>query len=105
MGLFLFLSSFTNDSDLNFVGTYGISEDDPAKIELILNTDKTFSYTDFSNRKKKVDVKGTYEVQNNTVFLKDYNSDVSFHTKWKITNNGKVAKSRKGITFYSLLRK
>lgn len=105
VGLFLILSSFTNNSDLDFIGTYGSSENDPANIKLKLNADKTFTYTDFSNTKKKVDVNGNYVVKNNTIYLKNYLSDVSFHTKWKITKDGKMAKSRKGITYYSLEKK
>lgn len=101
VSVFVSLLAFTNPTD-KIVGTYGVSENNPNKIELILNVDKTFSYKDFSNPKKMIDVTGNWEMKNNTVLLKDYESKFSFHNKWKITNDGAVAKARKGLTFYAL---
>lgn len=104
-GVLLMLFSFTNTSEENFSGTYGVSENDPVIIELILNENKTFTYKDFSNSTQKIDVKGDWEVENNQVVLKNYDTKNSIHSKWKIVKDGMVAKSRKGLTFYTLVKK
>lgn len=103
--ILLTLFSFTGITELDFVGTYGVSENDPARIELTLNKDKTFTYKDLSNPAKPIDVKGNWSVKNNEILLKNYDSEFSFHTKWKIMKDGMVAKSRKGMTFYTLIKK
>ena len=103
--ILLTLFSFTGITELDFVGTYGVSENDPARIELTLNKDKTFTYKDLSNPAKPIDVKGSWSVKNNEILLKNYDSEFSFHTKWKIMKDGMVAKSRKGMTFYTLIKK
>jgi len=103
--ILLTLFSFTQITDLDLIGTYGVSENDPARIELTLNKDKTFTYKDLSNAAKQIDVKGNWEVKNNKILLKDYDSEFSFHTKWKISKDGMVAKSRKQMTFYTLGKK
>jgi len=103
--LLLSIFSFTNEAELPFVGIYGVSESDPAQIELTLNADHTFTYQDFSNPVKKIDVHGNWEVRNNRIVLKDYLYEFPFHSKWKITKNGMMAKSRKGLTYYSLGKK
>lgn len=103
--ILLALFSFTGITELDFVGTYGVSENDPARIELTLNKDKTFTYKDLSNPVKQIDVKGNWSVKNNEVLLKNYDSEFSFHTKWKIIKDGMVTKSRKGMTFYTLIKK
>jgi hypothetical protein len=100
--LLLTLFSFTRITELDFVGTYGASENDPARIELRLNKDKTFTYKDLSNPDKQIDVKGNWEAKNNEILLKNYDLEFSFHTKWKISEDGMIAKSRKGMTFYTL---
>jgi uncharacterized protein (DUF2147 family) len=103
LAAFIFvLMSFTNVEDSSFIGTYGVPESDPNVIELTLNADNTFTYKDFSNPDKKIDVRGNWEAKNEVVVLKNYTSDFSFHHKWKIKMDGKVAKSRKGMTFYTL---
>jgi hypothetical protein len=104
-GVLLTLFSFTIKSEFNFAGTYGVTANDPSAIELKLNEDKSFTFKDFSNPEKQIDVKGNWEIKNNQVHLKNYNSEFSFHTKWKILNDGTVAKSRKGLTFYTLCKK
>ena len=101
--LFVFMS-FTKAPNADFIGTYGVSDSNPNKIELTLNADQTFSYKDFSNAEKQIDVQGNWELKNNVVTLKNYTSDFSFHHKWKIKMDGKVAKSRKGMTFYTLVK-
>ena len=103
--LLFILSSFINSTSSGFTRVYGVSENDPSAIELTLNEDKTFTYKDFSNPSKKIDVKGNWELKNKHIHLVNYNSEYSFHAKWKIVKDGMVAKSRKGMTFYSLERK
>jgi hypothetical protein len=98
------LFSFTSFPDNQFVGKYGVSKASPTTLELVLNEDYTFAYKDYSNAKKPIDVKGNWEVKNNHVVLTNYNSDNSFHTKWKIKGECMIAKSRKGLCFYSLGR-
>ncbi len=103
--MLLTLFSFTRISELDFVGIYGVSENDPSRIELRLNLDKTFTYQDFSDPVKQITVKGNWEVKNKKIFLKDYDSEFSFHSMWKIMKDGMVAKSRKGMNFYTLVKK
>jgi uncharacterized protein (DUF2147 family) len=98
------LMSFTNTPNSSIIGTYGVSENNPNVIELTLNADHTFAYKDFSNAKKPIDVNGNWEAKNDVILLKNYTTNFSFHNKWKIKMNGKVAKSRKGMTFYTLMK-
>ena len=100
----LILSSFSNKQTIDFIGTYGVSDNDPSKIELVLNGDQTFSYQDFSNPSAPINIKGNWKRKNNQVILKDYNTELSFHSKWKIAKDGKLIKSRKGMTFYTLAK-
>jgi uncharacterized protein (DUF2147 family) len=100
----LVLMSLTKAPNANFIGTYGVSDSNPNKIELTLNADHTFTYKDFSNAEKQIDVQGNWEAKNDVVTLTNYTSDFSFHNKWKIKMEGKVAKSRKGMTFYTLVK-
>lgn len=100
----LVLMSFTNAPNTDFIGTYGVSDSNPNKIELTLNADQTFTYKDFSNSEKQIDVQGNWEAKNDVIVLKNYTSAFSFHNKWKIKMDGKVAKSRKGMTFYRLVK-
>jgi len=99
---FVTLSSFSWTSEKEITGTYGVSDNDPSGIKLTLNEDHTFTYTDFSNPSKKIDVSGNWELKRNVVVLTNYTSDYSFHTNWKIEQNGEIAKSRKGLCFYTL---
>lgn len=96
-------SSFTEISSSDFVGTYGVSENNPTGIELVLKANHTYTYKDFSNLAKPIDVKGTWEVKNQKVIL-ICDSNLSFHRTWRITKDGKFAKSRKGLAYYSLLK-
>ncbi len=105
LAILLSLFSFTITAKIDITGTYGVSENDSLNIELTLNSDNTFTYKDFSNSVKLIDTKGNWELKNKKVILKNFKSEYSFHTKWKISKEGKVAKSRKGITFYTLMKK
>jgi hypothetical protein len=86
-------------------GTYGVctcGNSTESSVKLILNKDFTFHYTDNSYPGKKTDVKGNWVLNDNTVTLKDYTSDLSIHNKWTIDRNEKCLKSRKGLNFTRL---
>jgi hypothetical protein len=103
--ILLTLSSFVNHKTADFIGVYGVSENDLSGIELTLNGDRTFTYKDFSNPSKKIDTHGNWELKNNHIRLVNFTSEYSFHSKWKIIKEGMAAKSRKGLTFYTLSKK
>lgn len=86
----------------DLAGTYTVSENDPSQIQLVLNADNTFSYRDYSNAAEKIEVKGKWESKGRSIQLLSSTSTVSFHDKWKIDQEGNVAKSRKGMCFYTL---
>ena len=88
----------------NVMGTYTVGVMDPSQIKLDLKYDHTFTYQDFSNPNNKIEVTGRWEEQGEFVILKDYVSSVNFHDKWKITADGKFAKAKQGITFFTLQR-
>lgn len=98
------LSSFSGRDDEEFIGTYGVSETDPSRIELTLNTDHTFLFEDHSNPENKINVNGEWMAKGNKVILSGNNSTVKFHDTWTFTEQGQVAKSRKGLTFYRLCK-
>ena len=94
--------SFTKAPGNHLPGTYGVSKDDPSRIRLTLNEDYSFTYQDFSNSEKRIVVKGNWEAKGKFVILKSTDAKNSFHDKWKISKDGIIAKSRKGLTFYTL---
>ena len=100
--IILALLSFNSSESSKFLGTYGVSKDDPSGIKLKLNEDHTFHYTDYSNIAKAINATGKWEMVDRTVYLKGFKSNHSFHTKWKMSKNGKIATSRLGISFYAL---
>jgi hypothetical protein len=86
-------------------GVYGVcgsGAESAAKIELTINDDFTFHYFDNCNPLKILDIKGNWALENKTIVLKDYTSDFSIHNKWKIDNNEKCLKSRKGLEYTRL---
>ncbi len=83
-------------------GTYGAcgcGETSSTKMELILNEDFTFHYFDNYNPSKIIDVKGNWSLNENTIILKDYKSDIVINNKWEMDANEKCLKSRKGLAF------
>ena len=83
------------------VGVYGVCDDNPSNVRLELKSDNTFEYFDNSVT-PKVNVTGKWEFTKEDVVLLSSNQGATFHTKWKISENREVAKSRKGMTFYTL---
>lgn len=100
----ILLSSFTDKNANEFIGTFGVSASDPAQIKLTINSDHTFYYQDFSISQNKIEVKGDWTSKGNKVTLKSNDPRVKFHDVWSITNNGQVAKSHKGLSFYRLCK-
>ncbi|MBL0046643.1 MAG: hypothetical protein IPP32_00880 [Bacteroidetes bacterium] len=98
----ILMSSFANKNSDQFIGTYGVSASDPAQIKLIINSDHTYYYQDFSFSNKKIVAKGNWRLRGNKVVLMD--NEIKFHNVWAFEKNGEVAKSRKGITFYRLCK-
>lgn len=102
---FSIFAAFTSPLTDGLNVTYGVSEDNQSQIELRLNKDFTFTYQDLSNSSMKIVVEGTYRIKDKKVLLSANNNEVKFHDKWKITNDGDAAKSRKGLAFYTLRKK
>ena len=98
------LSSFTNKNPGEFIGTYSVSETDPAQITLTIHADHTFTYQDYSASENKIDAKGHWTLKGQKVILQDNSTDVKFHDEWSFDEKGQVAKSRKGLSFYRLCR-
>jgi len=98
-------SSFTTEKSNGLDLTFGVSESDPSQIELNLDNDFTFSYQDLSATSQKIIVKGRYVVKNNKIHLIAEDDQIQFHDTWKISDDQSVARSRKGISFYTLRRK
>ena len=104
MATIFFMSSFTDKNATDIIGTYGVSATDNSQIKLIIHPDHTFSYQDFSNADKKISVEGNWSIRGKKVRLHSTNSGTNFHRVWTIVNEGQVAKSRKGLSFYRLCK-
>lgn len=100
----IFLSSFSVKNSNEFIGTFGVSTSDPSQIKLTINSDHTFYYQDFSVSDKKIVVNGHWTLKGKKVLLSSNDSNVQFHSTWTFTENGQVAKSRKGLCFYRLCK-
>ncbi len=94
--------AFTSGIDEGVDITYGVSESDPSGIELHLTKNFEFTYQDFSNPDDKIQVQGTYTMKNEKIELVSDTDEVKFHNKWTLSDSRMKAKSRKGISFYSL---
>jgi hypothetical protein len=98
------MSSFISRNAEDFIGTYGVYASDPSKIRLTINADNTFYFQDFSIPENKIIVHGNWMLRGNKVVLMHKNSSEKFHDVWTFKDNGKVAKSRKGLNFYRLCK-
>lgn len=101
----IFLTAFSSPSSTGLDVSYGVSADDPSQIELTLNKDHSFTYQDFSVSSKKIKVEGTYKLKNKKLSLEANDGQKGFHRKWKISEDGMTAKSRKGLCCYTLGKK
>jgi hypothetical protein len=104
IAVMMLLSSFAGKNSEGFTGTYGVAESDPARIILKINADHTFQYQDLSVADRKIVVSGSWIVKGRKVILKSNDSERKFHNVWTYVQNGQVAKSRRGLTFYRLGR-
>ena len=100
----MIMSSFTDNFPDSFIGTFGVPDSDPAQIKLTINADHTFYYQDFSVADKKISIKGNWIQKGKKVTLINHDSKTKFHQVWTFAENGQVARSRKGLTFYRLCR-
>ena len=83
---------------------FGVSKNDPSQIELVLEGNHHFSYRDYSDVNNKINVEGQWKSTKNLIEFIANEGQENFHCKWKITKDGHMAKSRLGMTFYSLIR-
>jgi len=98
------LSSFSGKNSDEFIGTYGVSNSDPSQIKLTISSDHTFYYQDFSTPHKKIVVNGNWKQKGRKIVLMETNFVNRFHKIWSFAENGQVAKSRNGLTFYRLCK-
>lgn len=85
------------------IGSFGVCSDDPSNIVLSINGDQTFSYSDHS-MSPAIDVTGTWSLKKNGTVVLVSDSELAFHDKWKISEDGMTATSRYGLSFYTLKR-
>lgn len=88
-------------------GKYGVctcdnGEENLKRFELIISEDNTFQYFDNTNSNNIIDLKGSWIREKNTIYLKNFSSDIEIHSKWIIDDNEKCLKSRKGLNFMRL---
>lgn len=100
--ILLLASSFAAQAGYNFVGTYGVSKTDPSQIHLTINQDHTYTYRENRGAKGTVEIRGNWEMKGKTVVLNNTSSDMHIHNKWRFKQEGKIAKSRRGLSFYTL---
>lgn len=81
------------------IGTYGVSD-----IQLTIYSNNTFLFKDFTNSVKKFEKKGTWKMKGKKMILKSNSEKDKFHNIWTFHQNGQVAKSHKGLTFYRLCK-
>ncbi len=104
MATVVLMSSFTGQNPPAFIGTYGVSSSDPAQIILTINADHTFYYQDLSVAGKKVIINGSWTQKGRKVVLTDNKPTEGFHDLWSFVDDGQVAKSRRGLSFYRLCK-
>jgi len=102
----LLMSSFSHARHAgdDISGHYSTSAGDPSQISLILNNDHTYSFRDYSDPTKKIDLHGRWIQKGKAVVLDPNGSSQKFHNKWKFTGNGMAARSRKGLSYYRICR-
>jgi len=99
-----FLSAFTDLNSNAYIETFGVSSTDPAQIKLTINSNHTFYYQDYSVSTQKIVVNGSWTLKRGKMILTSSKRVKKFRHVWTFARDGQVAKSRKGFTFYRLLR-
>lgn len=94
--------SFKSVTEKDMVGMYTIAAGSYSKIELKINADHTFSYQDYTDMNNIVIVSGRWEKQEEFIVLKDYVTTHKFNDIWKVSADGKTARSKAGIIIYTL---
>ncbi len=73
------------------------------QVELTLNPDHTFHYTNAADPGHKLDLNGNWTMQGKRVVLtNDSNTKTRFHSSWKLDKNQTCIVSRKGLNFMRL---
>jgi hypothetical protein len=98
------MSSSFVEKPSSFVGTYGVSVTEASMIQLIIHPDQTFEYFDQSIPNEPIHRAGSWAAKGDKVILTDNSSDQAFRDVWTFTENGQIAKSRKGLNFYRLCK-
>lgn len=96
----VFLSSFSVSKVQSVFGTYGGSND----MQLTINEDFTFVFKNSFVKGKDKTATGFWKSQNGKIILTSLERNDHLPTKWIVRKEGKVIKSRKGLTFYSLMK-
>jgi hypothetical protein len=94
------LSAFKSEPNESLTGTFGSPD---KTIQLIIKDDHSFLYTNFSSPTKPLIVSGTWEAKNKKVHLKT-SGPARYHKVWKISPDGRTAKSQNGLLWYTLGR-
>jgi hypothetical protein len=102
--LVFILSTTIASADEGISTTFGVHKEGLSTVKLTLNKDLTFSYIDRSVSSNPIVVTGTYTIDKGKVKLTSKDSEKSFHSVWKIKEDGNVAKARKGLCFYRLVK-
>ena len=98
----LFLFAYSSPTDKGIEAIYGITSHSDSPILLTLHDDFTFSYRDLSNPNRLLRVSGTYTKTRNKIEFQVPSNSKKFHSKWRIIEGGNAAKSRSGLSFYTL---
>jgi hypothetical protein len=85
-------------------GTYGVCScgGTGSQVQLTINADNTFRYTDPSDQGKPVEVRGTWEMKRNYVILHVSGDRQLSHNKWKLDRKYPCIRSFDGTVFYRL---
>ena len=102
--LFFLSTAFRNDPKSGIEVTYGVCNAENPSVLLQLHEDLSFEYIDLSSGDKPIKVFGHYKWVKNSIQLETTDTTISFHHKWKLSEEGKVAKSRKGLSYYRLVK-
>jgi hypothetical protein len=86
-------------------GTYTVSSNDPAQIELVLTADQHFTYRDFSDAQHKIVVNGQWTLEGHKILLAADQKNIRHHDKWVLAADQNSIHSRKGLCRYRLCKK
>ena len=93
-------SAFKSEPNESLTGTFGSPD---KTIQLVIKDDHSFLYTNFSSAKEPLIVSGTWKAKNNKIHLTT-TGQARYHHVWKISPDGRTAKSQNGLLWYTLGR-